>query len=294
MHTIKAYQHTLNKTINIQNALVSWQSYSDEMYKIYKPYLLNKKVIIIGAGHITDFPMEKILNQVTSISLYDIDKEAMSLGLKAQNISSNKVTFITKDITCLDDVGFYKQVILLLQAKDLEGIKRFFRIVSHMNIDVSIDSKYDLLIISPFYTQLLLPQYLAYLNEFIEDTLHNEYIEPLLSLLSLFIDKINNQLLFCLNESGKIIVISDYLEFMLDDSKYIALKNKNNQSSIDKYYEDYLMKYGQGLGPYGLEDLVEKTRLIHQSWHWWPFNGEKELLVKIGIMGKMKVEENDI
>lgn len=294
MYTIKDYQQKLNKTIDIQKALVLWQSYSNDMYKLYEPYLINKEVLIVGAGHLTDFPMKKIINKVSNISLYDIDKEAMLLGLQTQDINKKNVPCITKDLTNLDDAGFFKQVVTLLQANDLEGIKRFFRIVSHMNLNLDINHKFDLLIISPFYTQLLLPQYLTYLNEFVKGSQFNEYLEPLLLLISKFIDKINEQLLSCLNSNGKLIVMSDHLEFKLDDPNYLKIRKDNNQLTIDKYYENYLSKYGHGLGSYGLENLVEKTKLTHKSWHWWPFNENKVLLVKMGIMEKMKVEENEV
>ncbi|MCK5811491.1 MAG: hypothetical protein KAG94_01205 [Clostridiales bacterium] len=292
MYSIKDYQHTLNKTIDIKKALDLWQSYSDDMYTLYKPYLLNKKVLLIGAGHLTDFPMSKLLNQVSNITIYDIDKDAMSLGLKAQNINEDEITFLTGDITSLDNVNFFEQVVLLLQAKDLEGIKRFFRIISHMNLDLSINSKYDLLIISPFYTQLLLPQYLMYLNEFIIKPKHNEYLEPLLNLISKLINKINEQLINCINDYGKIIIMSDYLEFILDDPKYLEIKN--NKLEIEKYYQKYLVKYGQGLGSYGQTNLTEKTKSINHSWHWWPFNEKKVLLVKLSILEKVKVEKDGI
>ncbi len=294
MYTIKDYQQKLNKTIDIEKVLDLWKLYSDDMYKLYEPHLLNKEVLIVGAGHLTDFPMKKIINKASNISLYDIDKAAMLLGLETQNIDKLEVTCITGDLTKLDKTDFFKQVITLLQAKDLEGIKRFFAIVSHMNLNLDINQKFDLLIISPFYTQLLLPQYLSYLNEFVENSLFNEYLQPLLLLISEFINKINEQLLNCINSNGKVVVMSDHLEFILDDPNYLKIRKDNNQLAIDKYYEDYLSKYGHGLGSYGLENLVEKTKLIHKSWHWWPFNEKKVLLVKMGIMEKLKVGENDV
>ena len=108
-----------------------------------------------------------------------------------------------------------------------------------------------------------------------------------LSYVGNLLGKINDKLIDSVKEEGILIVISDVLEYM-SDSKDLEFLEKNIESKeiIDKFYEEYLNKYGFSLGSYGIYDAQTKMKEIDNNYLIWDFDENRKLLVKLLVLKK--------
>ena len=289
MFTIKEYNNQLNKSYNANENYIKWNEYRKKLCEMYINYLDNiSNCLIVGAGFLNDICISEILNKVKHISLLDIDIEAIEKGLKNHNISNEKTSTIDKDITSLDSDNFFEKIIYMLQSDDINGIKRYFNELASKTISLKLEKKFDCIIISSIYTQVLLPQYTFLLSHLIKKEQFNMYLEPFMYFISKIIRKINISLLENVNKEGIVVCFSDIFEFTTEDNDYKKIReNINDFSYMENYYNNYTKKYGHGLGSYGIDDTISYINLKSSSWHIWPFDKKRILVVKL-IIGVKK------
>ncbi len=144
-----------------------------------------------------------------------------------------------------------------------------------------LEEKYDLIIVSPIYTQLLFQQGLSNINILhnlnYPENLLNHIQNKLLDLMPTVINRFNQNIRSSLTEKASVIVISDIFEA---HNNSIFYENTKGLKNIESIYKEYLSTYGIGIGDYGLINMSESLEENTSQWFEWPFNENKTLFVK--------------
>jgi len=290
MITIKQYNSQLNKSYDFKTHFIKWGEYRQTINNKFIDYIdKSDNCLVVGAGFLNDIEIKNILDKVKKTTLLDIDIEAIKKGLKNQDINEKEISILEKDITGLDKDEFFEKIIYMLQVNDLKGITRYFNDVAARPIKLQLSEQFDCIIISSIYTQILLPQYTFLLQEIIKEEKNNEYLEPFMYFISKMIRNINESLIENIKEGGKIVCFSDILQFSSEDKKLKELSLKTDSYKyIENYYINYVKKYGKGLGDFGILDMSSYITIEDSSWHIWPYDSNKTLLVKLIIGVKKK------
>lgn len=271
---IKSFNKKNNKSYDQVAAFDAWEDYRLKVSSYIKPLLKNEsRVLIIGAGACNDLNLE--IFSECQVTFLDIDIDSVELGLKKQNFSNYKL--IEDDILGLDKTPFMAKLSNGMKKKKIKPIFSSFR----EQYNFELDEIYDLIIILPIYTQLLLPQLYASIMK--SDTLIQETMQFIAERIQYFHATIHE----ALEDSGQIIAFSDLLEYdrKTEEAAYL-LAHKDHSIILAKHYEDYLASYGHGLGSYGLLDLAEEMLLQNEDYFIWPFSEDRLLLVKGNIYKK--------
>jgi len=289
MFTIKEYNEELNNSYDFSKNYINWKKYRKLLCNNYISYLENlDNCLIVGAGYLNDICIDVIAKNIKKISLLDIDTTAIKKGLKNYELDSKKFNIIEKDITNFDVDDFFNQVIYMLQVRDINGLKRYFDIVKSRSIKLDLNKKFDSIIISSIYTQILLMQYITLLNKLIKKEEFETYLEPFMALISSVISTINVNLLDNVQADGLVICFSDIFEFDVDDEQYrLIIENISNKDFMEEYYNNYITKYGHGLGSHGISDISTHINIKDSSWYIWPFDKKRKLIVNM-IIGTKK------
>jgi len=170
----------------------------------------------------------------------------------------------------------------------IDKISQLFKEINEYQFLNHEKGKYDFIIVSPIYTQLIFQQLQENLKILIDlnypmesiDFLRNEFLKYMPKLIHTF----NQNVLKLLAKDGIIINISDIFEFNPSTAEWAYIsKIKDNQDALSKYHEQYLQKYGFGLGDYGQSDMEINLYAIDSRWFIWNFSSSKFLLVKTVI-----------
>lgn len=292
MFTIKEYNQQLNKSYNASESYIRWTDYRNRLFQTYGKYLDDISAFMIaGAGFCNDINLKEVAGRVNEVTLLDIDMESMKTGIMNQKVKEDKIVMMEEDLTGLDNDHFFEKVIHMLQADDLNGIRRYFSDETILLDDLKLKSRYDGIMISSIYTQLLLTQYSFLLGQLIKEDEFTDYLEPFMFFISKVIQKVNSALLRHIKENGIIICFSDILEYDNNDIQLMMLgDNIDNPEIISSFVQDYTDKYGHGLGSFGILDMEEQMNLIDYSWHLWPFDENRTMLVKMVIGTKKEMQ----
>lgn len=287
MFTQKEFNKVINSSYNSKEKYIQWSAYREEISRFSSSSIVaNGRTLIIGAGHLNDLDLTLIGKETKLISFIDIDMDAVEKGLKQQNIDLNEIKLYEKDISGLDNINFIRKILLILQADNLEGLEQYFETITDHPVDLGIGQEFDTILISSLYTQLLLPQFQTIVYQLFDDMKRSSAMECFMNFVPKIIRKVNATALQMMGPQSEIIVWSDLLEFRDEDKQLrVLIENIDNNEIIDQYYNDYVNKYGHGIGSYGLEELTEHIRVVDYKWLIWPFDAERRMLVKI-IRGK--------
>lgn len=284
MNSIKHFNRILNS--DEYNRFEQWKNYRNELTN----YILNNtenyidSLLILGAGNCDDLDISRLNNSSNSLTISDIDKVSLIEALDKYDLVQENTKILAFDYTGLDSNLTWNNFIdNMIKAKDIKDIDYYF---NKLNMAISnhkfpLTQKYDVVIVSPIYTQLIFQQGLSNIN-----ILHNlnfsfellEHVKSkLLELMPLVINKFNENLTDILREKSTLIVVSDIFEANHNSIFYQETKGLKN---IETVYENYLKNHGMGIGDYGLSNMSEKLKPIKSKWFEWPFNSDKTLFVK--------------
>ncbi|XFA98753.1 hypothetical protein ACAG96_07735 [Candidatus Izemoplasma sp. B36] len=286
MNSVENFQNILNKSN--ANRYKKWTRYR----ALLTNYIISKiksnqisKTIILGAGNSDDIDLKKIENYTEFLMLADIDLEAMKKAISKYKLDKNMCTIIKIDFLGLDDSkywnNFVQEIIKLSTKAEIEIFLNKIR-EEILSFNFLPDKKFDLVIVTPIYTQLFLNQSLVFLdilnNLNYKVDLINFLKTEFLKISSIVINKFNENVINLMDKSSHLIVVSDIFEADYNSDFY---RNISSLDEMDQVLLEYQKKYGIGLGDYGLINLDQY--LVSQSSKWleWPFNKNKCFFVKV-------------
>jgi hypothetical protein len=141
-------------------------------------------VLVIGAGNLNDIDISVF--DESKVTFVDVDKTAVINGIKRQGQKVDNFNIIKGDLTGLDTTDFFSK----LEASDIE---------SYYDFDIKIElESYDVIVVLPIYTQLLLPQLMSRLDY--------DALQPFLPLIQNRIEVLNGFLRSHLKNKGQMIL----------------------------------------------------------------------------------------
>ncbi len=301
MKVIEIFNRKLNQSLTYENNEIdAFRLQVEEILKYAHEQLLESEIsIIIGAGKMKDFFLTFFVNNFESVVLTDIDiqtvnEEIEKLSLKEDDLK--KLTKIRIDYSGFEKNQFFnnfKEAIINCHSYEkidhvidtrLKGLEdyRFLRAYSE---------KADLVYLSPIYTQIVYNQVLrecAVLRESGYPEHMIKYIENImLDKMVGIIDTFNNNLVRALKPTGRLVALSDIFQVDIGSDFYLKIKKGiDNLEVMEEIYEEYIEKYGIGLGDYGLLNLDEKLVPYLSKWLIWPYDGKSSFIVKLKIYKK--------
>lgn len=305
MDSVKEFNHSLNSTLKMDEKDV--QNFRNEINKIFeKVFAINKQIanqiLTIGAGKINDFSLPFLLDNSKTVCLTDIDYKTVSQAV--DDILNSKEDFAKVSIIDCEYTGFSKFGFFELFTNELLQVDNFGDIDKIINTKLNLIKEYlfldeyfskcDLVYVSPIYTQLVYQQvlrecsvlrsrgYKEYLLKYIEDSMLQEMIGV--------IKRFNSNLVKLLTDDGTLIIVSDILQMEVGSNFEKKVREvKGSNEGLEGIYQEYIDKYGVGLGDFGLLDLDDKINDIFSKWLIWPFSSTINFVVKVKVYKKLNI-----
>lgn len=267
---IDTHNKTLNASYDADERYKMWEQYRNDISQfITKVSLIGKSVLIVGAGNLNDIELK--IFESCQVTLLDIDVESVERGILRQGFSLDEFTLIEGDLTGLNHTVFFEK----LDETTTESLEAF----KEVEIDIHLET-YDIIVVLPIYTQLLLPQ-LVKLN------LTYEGLNIYLPLIQNRIEKVNALLRHHIKDKGFMIVLSDVLEYNArsEEGQYLNA-NRYQNIILEEFYNSYLENFGHGLGSYGIYEMNKFYRTVFKDFFVWPFDSKRIMLIEAQIMKK--------
>lgn len=282
MNTIRNYNEHLNASYPMETKFKQWSEYRKTVTNLcLQQGPLKGGIAIFGAGYLNDIELNALLNGSTHLTLVDCDGAAMEKGLAHQKYKG-VVKEQVLDLTGLDSENFFDELTVLMTYKDIVGIERYLDELVFKESTLFAKDSFDVILISPMYTQLILPQFMD-LVAFTEMQEHMARLtEAILKFLARLIESLNKALLSVLKLGGLCIAWSDIVEYSIDDKTYAHLEK--TEAGLKRHVLDYEEQYGLGLGSYGLLQLSQEfdnEREMQENWLIWPFDEDRHLITKM-------------
>jgi hypothetical protein len=283
-----------------QNRYYDWRNYRHEVTSVVEEVVSSmqhkKRVVIVGTGGLNDLDVDLLLSTFEEVVFSDIDLSNVKEGLIRQNITRKNYKLIRTDYTGFEKEAFFETFISLIRSGAAEDrvtqyIEKVFEQVDNYKFLKEYEKSVDLVIVLPIYTQLVFYQFNTIIHSLINEGYNEMFLRSLperfLSLLPRLFNSFNLSIDQLLNEHGELIVCSDFFE---DHPESTFIKNIQrsiqNQTEVDKFYENYHSEYGFGLGDYGYQYFLDKFVTVFTKWLIWPFNNNRSMVVKVGHFKK--------
>ena len=247
-------------------------------------------ILIIGAGNLSDIPLDYFCEKFHEIYLTDIDQESMNQALVEKQQSKIKV--IQMDYLGLDDVYFNHAFFNALIHKSKEQIEydvlqEIDHILDH-HFSKKLMTKFDVIYISPIYTQLLYRACEYKLDTMIPYGLSpsrkDDILSCILQQMANLLHHFNQVIMNLLNPEGIIFVASDIFLLTDNDFSLNVKKHISNQKWMNDTYQAYLSQYGIGLGDFGLADLAEHFQSAMKTWLLWGIQTHQSYAVQFCVL----------
>lgn len=246
----------------------------------------NEQMCVIGTGQCSDIPLSFLLRTYENVLLTDIDIDTVKANSKGYDVDTMCVEYTGFDMHHFFD-GLDDKLIHMKDRFELDYfLDEKLRLIQDYEFMTNKFETMDLIYISPIYTQLVFQQirnFCTRLKIEYESSLIDYFEERMLQEMISVINRFNANCIHLLKENGVMVVASDILE-VLKDSKFekeVIERFKANQ--VNELYEDYVKRYGIGLGDYGLYNLDEKLDEIEYKWVLWEFDSVRKFIVKMKI-----------
>ena len=259
----------------------------------------NNKVVVIGAGSMSDIDITVFARFFNEVILTDIDLKSVSEAVENSKLSyveRRKIKMIRTEYTGFEINHFFDdfkerivnchsfekiEQVLNSKLKDIENYK-FLK---------EYKGKVDFLFVSPIYTQLIYNQVLRECSILRETGYpeHNiKFIENfMLDQMIPVINRFNQNLIEALHKDGELFVLSDIFQLDTKSDFYKRVEHSiMNIDVMDEIYNGYKKQYGMGLGDYGLYNLDELLQSKMSKWLIWPFTEQSSFIVKLKIYKK--------
>ncbi|MEC9484428.1 MAG: hypothetical protein UMR38_00965 [Candidatus Izemoplasma sp.] len=293
MYSIQTFNQRLNESLQTNHkTLRDFRHKIDQLFKDTLKEMENTKdICIIGAGKMREFSLSFLLRFCQHMTLYDIDIETVKQSVEALQLSDeamNKIVYHQVDVTGFEQINFFKNLIALFQKplnyKKLDQFltTHFKQLESYTFFD---DKYYDVIYVSPIYTQLVYYQLLTVCAHIRQRTTEEHYIKyvegQVLDYMPTLLNRFNQSLYRHLKKEGQLIVMSDIFELEEGSQFEREIKESMKNNTMNDHYRRYRDTYGMGLGDFGLYNLEEYLKKGFEQWLIWPFSDNKEYVVKI-------------
>ena len=300
MKNIEMFNRQLNSRIYYENDLTNeYKNQIELLLKSSFSKLENKgKIVIIGAGNMSDFSLEFLLRFFNRVILTDVDIKSINETIRYMRLPSNLKQKV--EVRRIEYTGFeanlffddFKERIVNCRTKEkirqvinskLDAIKNY----EFLKYETDI----DFIFVSPIYTQLVYNQVLEECR-ILEDNRYPKHLvtyirEFMLDEMVNVINRFNENLVNKLSKNGLMFVLSDIFQLQLTSGFYRRVKNSiKNLSVMEELYDGYKEKYGMGLGDYGLYNLDSLLKPDLSRWLIWPYDEESSFIVKLKIYSK--------
>ena len=296
MENMMNHIEIFNKNLNNDQTkrFERWMDYRFKIDDFLSPVLLDaslnkNQALIIGCGNLDDLNLKTVTTLFKSITLTDIDLESIKHGVSKQGVSTTNLQYLRLELTGFEDSHFFDHLIqVIMECENQACIQKYIddHLTQIEKYQFLLDKSYDLIIISPIYTQLIYHQILN-ITQTIREIGHDsnilEWIESyMLDLMPQVVERLNKNIINILSPKGRLVVLSDIFQSQ-NGTEFDQLIKKAIQSKkeMDKIYLYYLNKYGYGLGDFGLYNLDELLKTINYRWIIWPFDSDISMVVKI-------------
>lgn len=297
MSSLKTFNHILNTSGHDRYS--KWADYRQQLTMIIQSFVdqrqsLPQRTLVVGAGNSDDIQLDVLKSLTQQLFLADIDLEAMQHAVQKYHLDDQEVHCLDIDFTGLEGLSSWDNFVpAMLEADDKAAINAWFKAVFKRMEDYLFMNEYektfDLVILSPIYTQLVFQQVLANVAV-LENLKYSDELVDYIKVLVLdempdILHHFNEQLVRLLKVDGAMIAISDIFEFTYPSKAYDQAKRSFIENhSLDDYHENYVNTYGYGLGDFGLEDLLEMFHNSDHYWLEWPFSEDKRIFVKVELL----------
>ena len=287
MNHIEQFNHALNSSVETKDE--SMKKTVDLVIQYALRSLQQKEnVLVIGAGKCQDFSLSIFLREFDNVVLTDIDVESLKKCVNQRSATVKRVEYTGfEEHQFFDD---FKERIV--NARDFDKIDQIIEhkmkpILEYEFLQEDF-GKYDLVYVSPIYTQLVYNQVLREVSvlrehgfpEHLLKYIENKMLDEMIGIINRF----NSNVMKLLHAKGRLLVLSDVFELNVGSDFHLRVANSiRNKSVMDEIYDRYQQKYGMGLGDYGLFNLNEQMITEHSRWLLWPFTTEREFAIKLNI-----------
>ncbi|MDD3123506.1 MAG: hypothetical protein PHC62_08365 [Candidatus Izemoplasmatales bacterium] len=294
MQAIEKFNNRLNNTNS--NRFELWKDYRgkvDQEIKKYLPCSTQGDLLILGAGNCDDINLVTYISFFKSIVISDIDISSVNYGIKKQKIDSSKLELIQAEFSGFERSSFFDQFISTIHnCKTTSEIKKsidklLIPTQKHLFLGDYIN-RFSVILVSPIYTQLVFQQILQMVSvlriQKYPEELSNFIEKYMLDQMPNIIDNFNQNILKLLVNNGKVIVLSDIFESNTDSVFFQDIQtNIENLAKVDTLYNNYVIKYGHGLGDYGIISLNKYLDMLDYKWFIWPFTEKRHMIVKLAV-----------
>jgi hypothetical protein len=285
-------QKEFNRILNQSdmNRFNDWREYrnalTNHLLTIISNFNKSVNIIIIGNGNCDDIDLKRLNEKANKLVLTDIDDLALKSAIEKYQLES--VDIIPMDYLGFEDNElwnmFLTNIIKLETNQYKDYLNKMFQQKKPSPLTKHINA-YDYVIVSPIYTQLLLPVFLQQLS-FLKDINFEEknlnYLKELfLKHLSKIIIEFNQNIFNLGNNNSYYTIISDVLEAEINSDFHNKADIAFNDNQMDILLDEYREKYGYGIGDYGLENAKDFGNEINNFWLKWSFSSKRVLYVKI-------------
>lgn len=300
MKNIEKFNNQLNRRTYQRNYIS--KDFNEQVELLLKSSFLRlqkkEKIVIIGAGNMSDVSLEFLLRFFNKVILTDVDIVSLEDTVRYMRLPNSlldRVECRRIEYTGFEQNEFFKDFKeRLVNCRDeektskvldslLSGLKRYQFLKEEDDI--------DFIYVSPIYTQLVYHQIKQECNILLDNGFSKDLVEfissYMLDEMVNVIDRFNKNLVKKLGKEGVLFVLSDIFQLPVKSGFYRRVKNSiRNYSVMEELYEGYKKKYGMGLGDYGLYNLDEKLQNTLSRWLIWPFDEESSFIVKLKIYTK--------
>lgn len=289
MSTIKQFNQILNASDTKRFEL--WKPYRKRLTSFIFECIKNQKnqsLIILGAGNLDDIDLDLFSHLFDTITLTDVDMKALEHAKHKYKKIAHKIELKEIEYTGLKDSDHWNNFInkMLLYNSKLEIKQYFLTLIREIkNYKFTCTSRYDVVIITPIYTQLLLQQLLKDIS--ILQSLNYpkhllNYIQrQVLDIMPIVIQTFNKNIDLLLNKKAILCVISDIFETNISSDFYAEVKPLlNNPIKINDFHLNYIKTYGIGAGDFGLDVFKSSKSIKKSQWFEWPFDKDKCIFVQ--------------
>jgi hypothetical protein len=292
MKHIEIFNSNLNQ--DTQKRYERWTEYRAKIDDFLSPILSDStleknQALVIGCGNLDDLNLQTISKLFNKITLTDIDLESVKEGLKRQGILNENLEFTRVELTGFEDSKFFDTLVqVIMESKDQHAIQAYIddKMKTIETYQFLLGKSYDLILVTPIYTQLIYHQILN-ITQTLRELGHNsttlEWLEAyMLDLMPGVIERLNENVKNILSPKGRLVVLSDIFQSQNGtEFDHLIKKAIQSKKETDKVYQYYQEKYGYGLGDFGLYDLDDSMKVINYRWMIWPFDQDISMVVKI-------------